>query len=164
MSDDAIRAMLSRGRLVGFEDGEGLQRVRATGFAGEEVDRVWRHQPFGFTSSPPPGSEGLLLRLGGRAERTVALGFEHPAHRPTSTPQGGTVIYDAFGNAVSLVEQSLRVVHAQEIVLKAGKIVLDSADIRLGGDDAAKPAAMQNSVDSAGHPLVSALSTAVKVK
>lgn len=96
MSQDQTRAMISRGRLTDSDDSGDYQKISARGFAAEELEGVVRHQPFGVSSNPGPGAEGLLLRLGGRAERTVAIMFELLGARPKSLPVGATALYNAF--------------------------------------------------------------------
>src|SRR6266705_2115064 len=92
---DAIRAMIRRATLLAIDDSESQQRLKLRGLKSEQLDKVVRVQDFGFHSSPPDGAEGLLLALGGRSDRAMALGFEHKAHRPKNRPAGSTAIYDA---------------------------------------------------------------------
>jgi phage baseplate assembly protein V len=59
-------------------------------------------QQFGFCSSPPVGSSLLTLAVGGDHSRKVVFGTHNEGLRPTGTPTGGTVIYDAGGTTISL--------------------------------------------------------------
>lgn len=154
---------LRRVSSVEIDDSGTQQRVRATGLAGEEFDNVVRAQSFGVSSSPPRGSEGVLLEQGGRSDRAHILGLEHPDHRPRNVELGGTVLYDANGQAVSLVKNNLRIVGGGTVTISAPKIVLDGT-VYLGGVDADKPASMLGTVDSAGHTEQSNLATRVFVK
>lgn len=107
------------------DDGD-LQTVTLFGVGGEELTKVHRVQAFGLSSNAPVGSHGLGLALGGRRDQVVALGLENAQHRPRSTEVGGTILYDAFGTAISLIQQNLRMVHAQKIKVVCGtaKIVM----------------------------------------
>lgn len=100
---DQIRAMISRGRLLSGDDSGEYHRMKARGFANEELDGVIRVQQHGISSNPGDGAEGLLLRLGGRAERTFGIGFELKDKRPRDLPGGATAIYNADGNVLKLV-------------------------------------------------------------
>ncbi|WP_299453394.1 phage baseplate assembly protein V [uncultured Pigmentiphaga sp.] len=124
--DDSVRAMIRRARLVSLDDGGGQQMMSLAGLKGDRPGRVPRVQPYGFTSNPPAGSVGVILSLGGRSDRAMVIGVEHEDYRPRNLPAGATAIYDQHGNMVSLVEQQLRVVHAQEVVIEAPQIVLQA--------------------------------------
>lgn len=165
MSEDrtAIAGSLRRVSVVEIDDSGTQQRVRATGLAGEEFRNVVRAQPFGFSSVPPSGAEGLLLAQGGRADRAHMLGLEHPDHRPRSVEVGGSVIYDASGQVISIFKNNIRIVGGGTVMISAPDIIL-AGKVRLGGADADKPASMLGTVDSAGHTEQSNLATMVFVK
>jgi len=155
---------LFRAELGDTDDAGELQLAKTLlGYAGEEFTRVHRVSPFGFTSHAPAGSHGIGLALRGMRDLVVALGLEHPQYRPRNRAVGTTAIYDQWGNIVSLVEAEIRIVHTAKIHLKAPEIVLEGT-VKLGGDDAAKPASMQGTVDSAGHSDVSGFATKVLMK
>lgn len=137
MSQDQIRSMISRGRLLSSDDSGGYQTIGAKGFAGEELEGVVRHQPFGLSTNPGPGAEGLLVRLGGRAERTIAILFEMLGKRPRSLPVGATALYNAFDIVWKLLstkadlDQGGKNLHVRE----AGKVKIEVNDwIQLDGD------------------------------
>lgn len=161
--NDAIRAMLRRASVVDVDDTGPQQLLTLTGLASEQPRKVVRSQPFGFSSVPPAGAEGLLLTQGGRADRCHFLNPEHPTYRPTKTQLGGTVIYDANGQAVSLVKNSIRIVGTGTLTIVAPNIVLDGA-VTLGGPaGSGVPVSKQGTVDSGGYVDDANLSTMVKV-
>jgi len=108
---DALASMWRRATLIGDTDDRGTQQLlkKLRGLASEEPEDVYRPQWHGLSSHPPKGSEGLLAALGGRADRWLALGFEHKDHRPKETPPGGTVLYDAHGKVIRLFKDELTV-------------------------------------------------------
>ncbi len=122
--DPNIRSQLLRAALQSVDDSGPQQLMKLTGLAGQPIGEAVRSQHFGLSSVPPAGAEGLILALGGGFDRAHALGFEHPGKRPTNTPAGGTVLYDAYGDAVSVVQAKLRVVHASTIELVVGGVSL----------------------------------------
>lgn len=132
---DAVRNMLRRARLVETYDSAGQQTMRVVGLAGEELDKVVRLQPYGFTSHPPAGSEGLIASLGGRSDRAMLLGIEHPKYRPGGLGPGSVAIYDQHENVVSLVESNLRIKHASRIEIAVGdtKIVITAGGVQIDG-------------------------------
>lgn len=140
MSSDAdarIAAMLRRVTLTGLDASGPQHLVDARGIRGESFARMPRVKEFGFSSSPPVGATGLALSLGGRADRAMMLGLDHPDHGPRDLSGGHTAIYDAFGNIMSLVEKSIRIVAATKAEIIAPLVVVTSPDIRLGSGSAA---------------------------
>jgi phage gp45-like len=157
---DPIHAMLVRARLTGLDDSGGIQRVSAVGLAGSRYTDVLRLQPFGFSSTPPDESIGWLLHQSANYERALALGFEHPDHRPGSLARGGTRIYDASGQVISIVEKKIRIVGGDEIHLSATTIILEGM-IKLGSASASRPASAQGTIDTGGFADVSNPATKV---
>lgn len=127
---DPIRAMISRGRLLSSDDSGDYQRIKAKGFAREELDDIVRHQQFGISSNPGPGAEGLLLRLGGRAERTIAILFELMGKRPKSLPVGATALYNAFDIVWKLLTDKADLDHGGKNmhVRNAAKVKIEGTD------------------------------------
>lgn len=118
---DSLIATLRRGTVQKTDD-SGTQQIlkQMTGLKAESFEDVYRPQPHGLSSHPPAGSEGVLLALGGRSDRLLALGFEHKDKRPKNLPEGGTCLYDAAGNVVRIVKDDLQITHSQKIVCKVG--------------------------------------------
>lgn len=127
----------------------GQQFVNGRGFAGDRFERAHRIEPHGFASWPVQGGIGVVLGARGRRDAAYILGGEHPALRP-QIAEGGTAIYDHAGNIVSVVMAELRIVHSTKVTIVAPEIVLDG-NVRLGGEDADRPASAQGTIDSAGH-------------
>jgi phage gp45-like len=124
MSDARLSPQGLRITVADVDDAGPQQFVHATGLMGQDIGRMVRVQHFGLSSVPPAGSEGHGLALGGGADRLFALGLEHPGLRPQNTPPGGTVLYDAFGDAISLVRPNLRIVHSADIQIVVGSTVV----------------------------------------
>ncbi len=112
---DPHRPQLHIVTLGALDDSGPQQLVSGTGFLGQAIGQAVRRQGFGLSTVPPAGAEGLFLLSGGRSDRGHMLGLEHPTFKPLGTPGGGTVLYDANGSAVSLVQPNLRVVHASDV-------------------------------------------------
>lgn len=119
-----VRSQLLRASLTQVDDSGPQQMLALTGLAGQTIGQAVRSQHFGLSSVPPAGAEALILALGGGFDRAHALGVEHPQKRPTGTPAGGTVLYDAYGDAVSIVQANLRIVHAADIQLVVGSTLV----------------------------------------
>lgn len=98
----------------------GLQYVTGRGLFGERFEEVLRAEPHGFASSPPAGSVGLALPIGGRRDQIAVFGVEHPAHRPAGLNSGESVLYDAKGQVVFLKQDGIRV-HTSENLVHAAQ-------------------------------------------
>lgn len=101
--DDAVRSMARRVTVVEVDDSGQQQKVRVRGLAGEELKEVVRVQAYGLSNNPEPGSEGVLLALGGRSDRAMLLGVENPTKRQTGLPPGGTALYGPNGQVLKYV-------------------------------------------------------------
>lgn len=117
---DAVRTMIRRVSLSSVDDSGAQQKMTLKGLKGESLKDVVRVQPFGFSSNPPEGAEGILLSLGGRSDRGMVLGVEHPDHRPKSKKAGASIQYDAHGNSVLCDEDGITVEGPTTIKLKVG--------------------------------------------
>lgn len=140
----------------------GQQFLGGKGYAGEGFPRVHRVEPHGFTSHPVAGGIATVIGARGNRDSLYALGGANPGLIP-ELPQGGTAIYDHLGNVVSLVQAEMRIVHATRIHLVAPTIVLEG-DVKLGGEDANRPASAEGTVDSGGDIEASNFATRVWVK
>ena len=135
---------LRRGVVQKIDD-SGSQQIfrKLSGLKSESPEDVYRPQSHGISSVPPEGSEGLILSLGGRSDRMVALGYEHKDYRPKNSPAGTAVLYDDKGNVIfSKGDLGIRVnakkgeveLHSQDdkVWVKPG----DGKMVFLGGDGA----------------------------
>ena len=154
--EDEVRTMLRRARLLSLDDSGSQQLLDLSALKGDRPRKVPRVMNFGFSSSPPEGADFLLLALGGGSSRAMAIGGEHQQYRPKGIPAGSTILYDAYGSAISLVEANIRIVHATEIRMEAPAIVLvgtirmnnvdgeGGVTLTPNGDIVVSPAAGQN--------------------
>lgn len=160
-SDDAIATMLRRAQLTSIDTSGAQHLATLKGLPGEALVNIPRVKDFGFSSMPPAGSTALIAALGGRSDRAMVLGIDHPSFGPRDQQPGYTTLYDAYGNAVSLVQSNLRIVGSAKVTISAPLIVLDGV-VHLGGEGGV-PAAMQGTVDTAGNADVGNLATRVFV-
>ncbi|MDX2265451.1 MAG: phage baseplate assembly protein V [Hyphomicrobiales bacterium] len=158
---DAARIMISRGEVIEVNDGGGMQLMSVRGYADEVIKMAHRVQPFGFTSNPPLGSHGVVMSAGGRRDQAFIIGIENEAARQKGLKPGEQAIYDGEGQFLKMLNGRKTVISVGELTIVADKVVVESGDINLGGLGG-KPVAVQGTVDSAGHQLVSAFCSTVK--
>lgn len=135
------------------EEINGLQYVSGRTMAGERLRRVLRAEPHGAASSPPIGSVGLCIPMGGDRTRMVCVASETPGTRPVGLGAGHTVIYENGDTKITLADNT--------ITLKASMIVLESPSIKLGSAGASRELALKDSVDDATNKIIGDLATKV---
>ncbi|WP_128292012.1 phage baseplate assembly protein domain-containing protein [Afifella aestuarii] len=157
-----FRPYLTRLEIDSDRESDGLLLLSGRGRAGEAPRDILWMQQHGLASRPPQGAVGAFLALGGAHAQPLAVGGEHPGLRPRMEA-GETVIYNAHGQAVSIVKNNIRIVGGDSVHIKATTIILDG-ECRLGGEDASRPASAEGTVDSDGDVDTGNLATRVYVK
>jgi phage gp45-like len=161
---DATDNLIVRARTTKTKDGETQQTVEAEGRANEQIGGpkhgAPRQQGYPLTSHLPNGSIGLMLMPGGDPSQAVMIFGEHPDHRPKDLGEGEWKLYDKWGKHLHATENGWTMT-VGKLTIVADTVVIQSADINLGGLGG-KPVAVEGTIDSAGHPLVSNFCTTVK--
>ncbi|MGO7560551.1 phage baseplate assembly protein [Rhizobium johnstonii] len=112
----------------------GQQFVSGRGLFSDGYTRIHRIEPHGFASMPVKGAKAFLLQPNGDADQAYVFGGEHPSHRPSDLPGGGTAIYDATGNIIKFVGSGIVIDAASRTVtVTAGTWTLNG-DFVLNGD------------------------------
>lgn len=154
LDNSAVRVYLNT-----VDDSQPEQYVGVKGLPDETWAQVLRVQPFGLSSTPPQGSHGIGLALGGRREQMFALGVEDPKSRPTNLPQGSTALYDSSGNIMKLIGKQVDfsfVGHPWTVVSKGVTITSDGDDILVQISDNSKKVKL----GMKGGPWFSVITTA----
>ncbi|MGC2780084.1 MAG: phage baseplate assembly protein, partial [Bradyrhizobium sp.] len=69
--EDAVRVTTRRARLDKIDDDGTQQLVDFRGLKNEVLQKVWRPMEFGYFSMPPKDSDGVMIQMGSRADRTL---------------------------------------------------------------------------------------------
>jgi phage gp45-like len=144
---DALRTMLRRAAVASVNDRGSQQLVNLSGFAGDSPENIVRVESFGFASNPPSGGNGLIVCPGGPSDKAMFLGGEHPSHRPKNQPTGGVTLYDAFNQAISFVQNNIRIVGTQTITIQAPTINL-VGEINAGASSGTQPVKLANNANA----------------
>ncbi len=128
---DKLLLMVSRAVVQRIHDGGGQIQIEA--LAGEVSDHVERWGVVGVASHPKPGTEALLVAVGGSRSHLVAVAGDDRERRPTDLVEGEIRIYapDGSNATVSLVDGKITVTGDQVDVI-ATAVTVQSADIELG--------------------------------
>lgn len=116
-----VRGLIRRSTLGTLNVAGQLQTMQAKTTADDVDDDVELFEPYGFTSGPPAGSEGLVLRVGGERGHSVALAFGKRSTRPSGVLQGEVSVYHESGAHVTLrTDGSIEVYPANGQAVKLG--------------------------------------------
>src|SRR5258708_443366 len=119
--DDAARSTTRRARIVKVDDSGTQQRVDISGLKNEKPKKIWRPIDFGFFSVPPKDTDGVMIQMGGRSDRTLYLDGGHKDYRPKDRPVGSAGLFDQFGNLLQTDKDHWGITHAKKISLQLGK-------------------------------------------
>lgn len=140
--------MLARAIIDLVDDATAVQSLQATVLADETHDEIEHFQGYGLTSNPPKGLEALIAFVGGLRSHAVAIAIGDRKYRLTGLSEGEVALYDDLGQVVHLTRDGILVrsglpviVEAERLVVTASadvaisapSVVVDSADVQLGG-------------------------------
>ncbi len=80
-----------------------MQTLQVEVTDGEVKDGVEHYEPFGFTSNPPEGSDGLIAFIGGDRSNAVVICMAGRGNRITGLAAGDVAIYNQGGAVIKLV-------------------------------------------------------------
>lgn len=136
--ESRVRALVARGQLRTWSDGEGLGRGQFVVLVDEVEDRVESLSMHGFCSRPAPGAEALLLAPGGDPAGRVALVFDRRKRLAGVLAEGEAALY--IGNAGQVV----RLKANGDVVITPGA----GGSVLLGAEGATKKVALADDVDA----------------
>jgi phage gp45-like len=119
--DDGMRPTTRRARIVKVDDKKSQQLVNISGLKNEKPEKIWRPQPFGFTSNPPKDSDGIMMQMGSRSDRTLYFEGGHEKHRPKRTPTGGVALFNHKGDIIRVFPDHTDITHQKKINFRIGK-------------------------------------------
>lgn len=93
-----IRQIATRAVIAVIDTETTLVTLRARISESEVLDGLEYFEPYGFTTSPPPSSEALLVSLGGRREHTVVVQVASRKYRLVGLESGDVALYNQNGD------------------------------------------------------------------
>lgn len=90
--------------------------------ADEIRDNTYRMAEFGFASNPPPGSDAVVVFIGGDRNNAMIVATGNQASRPHGLEPGETMIYDLQGKSIYFKADGSIVVD-----VKSGPVVVNNA-------------------------------------
>jgi len=102
-----VALMVSRAIVNVVRDDLQLQGVQISLLADEVRDDVERFQPYGLTSHPHPGAEGIAVCVAGSRDHAVVIAVDDRRYRLTGLEAGEVALYDDMGHAVHLTRDGI---------------------------------------------------------
>lgn len=140
--------MLARGVISRVDDARLVQEIQAELLADETADELEHFQTYGLTSNPPAGLEAIVAFITGLRSHGVVVAVGDRKFRLRNLPVGEVALYDDLGQVVHLTREGivvrstlpvtieadrLVVTATTDVAITAPSVVVDSADIQLGG-------------------------------
>jgi phage gp45-like len=88
--------------LQSTNDGHKMQTMQATGLDGEVWDDLEYYQPYGITARAKPGSEGIVLPIGGDRGHGVVISTDDRNSRKKDLAVGEVALYSENGDYLHL--------------------------------------------------------------
>lgn len=139
-----------RARLATLGKGAAVQLAQAEGLAGETLQAAELFQHFGFTSAPPPGTQLIVLPLGGQTAHCVIIATENGAYR-VDVQSGEACIYSMWGDKVHLKQERIEV-ETKTLHIKASEqVIFETPSLTMQGTGGGAAAAtMTGSLHTTG--------------
>ena len=108
-------------RFVKLEAARGLPEdtATATGYPGERPEDRPRHETFGLTANPPPGSKGIMICPEGDTERAIFVCFDYYQGKQAADGVGSTRVWDTHGNSIDLHAAGVTVRSVSAVTIEA---------------------------------------------
>lgn len=131
-----VRMLVGRGRIRTGDDAGGVQKQQVQMGGTETGDNRARVAEFGFTSMPPPGTDAVVVFLGGDRSAGVIVATNHQESRPRNLKAGETAIYSLDGKIVYLSAAGIRIdAKGQPVdISNASVVTVDATLLRCTGD------------------------------
>ncbi|MDR1946591.1 MAG: phage baseplate assembly protein V [Desulfovibrio sp.] len=97
-----INTLVSRAVLHKTDSEPGVQTLQLRILADEDMQDVEHVEPYGFTSSPLSGAEGVVLNVAGRRGACVGINFGNRNVRVTGLKSGEVCIFTDEGDKITL--------------------------------------------------------------
>lgn len=110
-----IQLMIGRCVIKAAEAGGGRVLVTIDGLEGEQSDGLEYAEPWGLTSVPLPGAEGITLAIMGDRSHRAVIPMGDERYRPTDLAPGETAIFDDLGHRIVIRRDGIEIVSPDDI-------------------------------------------------
>ena len=117
-----------RAILTSITPGTPVQLVQAEALKDEQLEAAELFQHFGFTSTPPAGTQLVVLPLGGQTAHSVVVATEHGAYR-LAVKQGEVCVYSQWGSFIKLKEGRIIEAECDEMVINTKTYRVNASEL-----------------------------------
>jgi phage baseplate assembly protein V len=135
-----VRGMIGRAIVRLIDDTAMLQALQIDILDDETQDDVERFQSYGLSAHPHPDAEAIVLCAGGLRSHAIVIAVDDRRYRLKGLQEGEVGLYDDLGNVILLGREAISITAVQKIevtapqaVVTADSVLVDSADVKLGG-------------------------------
>lgn len=135
-----LRLMVGRAVITAVNAGGGMQVVQAEVLADEVKNAVEHFQPYGFTSTPLPGAEAVMVFVGGNRDHGISIVIDDRRYRLKGLEGGDVALYtdlddgDGAPHKVVLRRDRQIDVFGKDVHIKAdGVLRLDGDGVEIHG-------------------------------
>lgn len=148
-----LNRMLVRGTVVLVDSARKLQALQMRLTAGEVKDGLEHFEPYGFTSNPLAGAEGIAAFIGGDRSHGVLLVVADRRYRIQGMEPGEVAIYTDEGAKIHLKRGRIIDIEANVINFKAATAVnFDTPAITQTGTITSDGDQVAGGVSQINHP------------
>lgn len=142
---DSLRGMIVRGVLKLVDSGRKMQSVQMGITAGEGKGGLEHFEPYGFTSNPAPGAEGVVVFLGGDRSHGAVICLADRRFRLAGLESGEVALYSDEGDSIvfkrgrviEVTTETYRVKTQRYEVVAPGGVEYTTPDMNVSGGVAA---------------------------
>lgn len=122
-----LRLMIGRCVLTAIDDSTGIQLVDVSTISRTRRSRLEHFQPYGLSSRPRVGAEGLVAFLGGSQDHGIVFMVGDRRYRLKPLQDGGCALHDHLGDYIEIRPAD------REIKLVAQKVTISASTNRIEG-------------------------------
>lgn len=128
-----VRLMVGRCILEAINAGTKLQSVQIQVRDGEVRENVEHFQPYGYSSVPHPGAEGISIAVGGSSDHQVVICIDDRRFRLTNLLEGEVALYTDEGDTIVMKRGNRIEVTAATHVKLTTPLTILTGDLDIGG-------------------------------
>lgn len=151
----SLMNLLVRGTVVLGNAAKKMQALQMRLLAGEVKDNLEHFEPYGLTSHPLPGAEGIAAFLGGDRSHGIVLVVSDRRYRIQSMKPGEVAIYTDEGDKIHFKRGRIIDIETQTLNIKASVAVnFDTPMITQTGQIVSDGDQIADGVSQLEHPHV----------
>lgn len=129
-----IQLMVGRCVIAAAKADGGRVLVNIEGLEDESSDACELAEPWGLTSVPKSGAEGVSLSVMGVRGHRVIVPMGDRRYRPKDTQEGETILFDDLGHQIEIRRDGIVIVSPDKITIGADSIEITASSATINGE------------------------------